>query len=97
MLSAKMPGIWHGTGSSMFCRKSHAVSFCRYNALGGGELGNPVNADKGKALAFGCLHLGNVDVKDPDGVALENLALGSVALDMRQTREAMSLRTPLQG
>lgn len=39
---------------------------CR-NELGNGELGSAVDADEEKELAFGRLHFGNVDVKEPDG------------------------------
>jgi len=52
---------------------------CR-NELGDGEFGRPVNAYKEIELAFNRLHLGDVDAEEPDGVALELLALGLVAL-----------------
>jgi hypothetical protein len=59
--------------------------------------GRPVNAHKEIEIAFSRLHLGNIDVKEPDGVALERLALGLVAIDIRQPRDAMSLQATMQG
>ena len=40
--------------------------------------------------------LGDVDVKDPDRVALEPLLLGCVAVHVRQPRDAMSVQTSVQ-
>jgi hypothetical protein len=68
---------------------------CR-NELGDGELGSAVDADEEKELALGRLYFGDVDVKEPDGVALELLALGLVAFDIRQARDAMTLKAPMQ-
>jgi len=34
-------------------------------------------------------------MEEPDGVALELLALGFVAFDIRQARDAMSLQAPM--
>jgi hypothetical protein len=56
----------------------------------------PVDADEEVELSFGGLHLGDVDVKEPDGVALELLPLGLVALDIRQPRDAMALQAAMQ-
>lgn len=67
------------------------------NELGDGEFGSPVNADEQIELPFAGLHFGDVDVKESDGVALELLALGLVALDIRQARDAMSLQAAMQG
>lgn len=61
------------------------------NELGNSELGRPVDADEEVKLALGGLNLGNVDVKEADGIALELLAPGFVALDIRQARDAMTL------
>lgn len=41
--------------------------------------------------------LGNANVKKADWVALELLSFWLVALDVRQTRNLMPLRTPMQG
>ena len=50
--------------------------------LGDGELARAVDADEQIELAFGSLHLGNIDVEEANGVALEALALWLVALDI---------------
>ncbi len=67
------------------------LSVSRVNELGDSELGRPVDADEEVKPALGGLHLGNVDVEEADGIALELLALGFVALDIRQARDAMTL------
>ena len=54
------------------------------NELGDGELGRPVYAHKEKEPALGGLHLGNINVEEPDGVALELLPLGLVTFDIWQ-------------
>jgi hypothetical protein len=41
------------------------------NELSNGELGRPVDADEQVELSFGGLHLGDVDVEEPDGIAFE--------------------------
>lgn len=61
-----------------------------------GELGGPVDTDEEKEIAFGRLHFGDVDVKEADGVALELLPLGFVALDIRKTRDAVTLQAAMQ-
>ena len=71
-----------------------SVSCC--NELSDGELGSPVDSDEQVELALGSLHLGNVDVEEADGVALELLALGLVAFDIRKPRDAMTLQAPVQ-
>ncbi len=50
-----------------------------------GELGRPVDADEQVELAFGGLHLSNIDVEEAYGVALELLALGLVTFHVRQS------------
>jgi len=74
------------------CRLS--VSGC--NELSDGELGCPVDFDEQIKLPFAGLHFGDVDVEEPDGVALELLAPGLVAFDIRQARDAMTLKAPMQ-
>jgi transposase len=59
--------------------------------LGDRELAGAVDADEQVELAFGGLHLGDVDVEEADRVTLEELPLGFVALDVRQTGDAVSL------
>ncbi len=71
-----------------------SVSHC--NELSGGELGRSINAHEEIELPFSFLHLGDIDVEEPDGVALELLALGLVALDIRKTGDAAPLQAPMQ-
>ena len=73
-----------------------SLSVSRCNELSDGELGRPVDADEEIELALGSLHLGDVDVEEADGVALELLPLGLVAFDIRQARDAMPLQAPMQ-
>ena len=68
---------------------------CR-NELSDGELGSAVDTDEGKELALGRLHFRDVDVEEPDRIALELLSLGLVTLDIRQARDAMTLQTPME-
>ena len=49
------------------------------------ELGCPAASDEQLELALGCLNHGDVDVKEPDGVELELLALRLV-MDSGYTR-----------
>ncbi len=73
---------------------SLSVSCC--NELSDGELAAAVDPDEEKELSLSGLHLGDVDVKEPDGVALELLPPGLVSLDIRQARNAMTLKAPVQ-
>jgi hypothetical protein len=47
-----------------------------------GELAGAVNGDEEVELAFGSLHLGDVDVEVSDGIGLEGLLGWLVALDL---------------
>jgi len=58
--------------------------------LGQGKLACAVDVDEQKQLALSGLHLGDVDVKEADGVALELLQLRLVALQIRQPGNAVS-------
>ena len=71
-------------------------SVSRCNQLSDGELGRSINAHEEKELPFSCLHLGDIDVEEPDGGALELLALRLVALDIRKTGDAVPLQAPMQ-
>ncbi len=56
-----------------------------------GELAGAVDADKEIQLAFSGLHFGDVDMKEPDGVAIELLTLWFVAFDIGQARYAFAI------
>lgn len=55
----------------------------RGNELSDGKPGNAVDPDEEKELVLGRRHFGDLDVKEPDGVALELLPLGVVAQVIR--------------
>ena len=61
-----------------------------------GKLVSAVASYKEKELALVSLHLGNVDVEDADGVALELVPLGFVAFDCWQPLDPMTLDAPVQ-
>ena len=67
-----------------------------FNELSDGEFGRAVNAHIEIELTFSRLHLGNVDMEEPDGVALELLSLRFVALDVRKTGDDVPLQAPMQ-
>ena len=49
-----------------------------------------------ESLAFGCLNLGDIHMKEADRVALEALPLRLVALNVRQTEYAVPLQAAVQ-
>lgn len=63
---------------------------------GDGELDGAVDGDEQVKLAFGSLHLGDIYVEEPDGISLEALALGLVALDIRQAGDVVALEAAMQ-
>ena len=67
-----------------------------FNEFGHGELSGAVDADKEIELIFCRLHLGNIDVEEPNRVALELLTPQLVPLDIRQARDAVPLQAPVQ-
>jgi hypothetical protein len=64
--------------------------------LGGGELAGAVDAHEQVEFAFGGLHLSDIHVEEADQLAFEALPLWLVALDVRQARDAVSLKAPMQ-
>ena len=60
------------------------------------ELGRSVNRDKEIQLAFGGLHLGDIDVKITNRVGFEFLLDRLVALDIWQSGYAVALQAPVQ-
>jgi hypothetical protein len=67
------------------------AAFC----WGHGELAGPVDADEQTEFAFSGLNLGDVDMEEPYGVALELRPLRLVTLHIRQARYAMPLQAPV--
>ena len=80
----------------MFEELPRGLAICLVDEVGDCKLAGPVNADEKIQLALRSLHLGNIDMKKAHGVALELLPLRLVALDIRQARDAMSLKAPMQ-
>ena len=72
--------------------------------LGDRELAGAVDADEQVESAFGCLNLGDINVKEADRIALEALSLwpfdfaqeSLVTLDVRQTGYAVPLQAAVQ-
>ena len=60
------------------------------------ELAGAIDAHEQVELAFGGLHLGDIDVEEADRVTLEELPLGFVALNVRQTGDAVPLEASVQ-
>ena len=90
-----MDAIRHGF-QQVFQELPCCPSISLVDQLRDGELAGAVNADEQVELAFGSLHLSNVDVEEADGVALEGLPLWLVAFDVRQAGDAVSLKAPMQ-
>ena len=64
--------------------------------LGHGELARAVDADEQIKFAFSGLNLGDIDMEEPYGVALERRPLRLVAFHIRQARYALPLQAPVQ-
>jgi hypothetical protein len=60
------------------------------------ELRGPVDGHEQVELALGGSHLGQVDVKEADRIAIELLPSRLVALDVGQTSDAVTLQTPVK-
>ena len=69
---------------------------CLLNKLGHGKRARAVDADEQVKLAFNRLHLGDVDVKEADRVVLELRSLRLAFRDIRQARDAVALKVPMQ-
>ena len=87
--------IGHGF-QQMFEKLPGRSPVCLLDELSDRELAGAVDADEQVELAFGSLHLGNIDVEEPDWIAFEALTFGLVALDVGQARDAVSLQAPMQ-
>ena len=87
-----MDAIRHGF-QEVFEELPGCPSISLVDALRHRELAGAVDADEQIKLALSGLRLGDVDVEEADGIALEALALGLVALDVRQAGDAVPLKT----
>ena len=87
--------IWHSF-EHVLKELPSSASVSRFNKLGDSELGCAVDADEEVELALGGLHFGDVDVEEPDRVALELLTLRLVPFNVRQPGDPMTLQTPVQ-
>jgi len=93
--------VWirYGIAFKRCSRNSHAVRrspIGLVDQLGDRELAGAVDADEQVKLAFGGLHLSDIDVKEADRIALEALALRLVTLDVRQAGDAVPLEASMQ-
>lgn len=64
--------------------------------LSDGELGRPVDPDEQAQLAFGRLHLGNVNVEVADRVGLELLLRLLVAFDIGKPADPVTAQAAMQ-
>ena len=81
--------IWHGF-EHVLKELPSSASVSRFNELGDSELGCAVDADEEVEFALGGLHFGDVDVEEPDRVALELLTLRLVPFNVRQPGDPMT-------
>ena len=91
----RVDAVRHGC-QQVFEELSRGSPVSLVDQLGDRELAGAVDADEQIQLAFGGLHLSDIDVEEADRVALEALPLWLVALDVRQARDAVSLKAPIQ-
>lgn len=78
----RVDAIWDGL-EQMLEEFPRDLAICFIHELLDCKFAGPVNAYKEIELALGGLNLGNVDVEEPDGLALELLSPRFVALDIR--------------
>ena len=64
--------------------------------LGDRELARAINGDEQVELAFGGRHLGDIQVEEAEGIALEPLALRLAAFDIWQAGDTVSREAPMQ-
>ena len=88
----RVDAIRHGF-QEVFEELPGGPSISLVDALRHRKLAGAVDADEQIKLALSGLRLGDVDVEEADGIALEALALGLVALDVRQAGDAVPLKT----
>jgi hypothetical protein len=67
-----------------------------FHQLDEGELAGPVDGDEQIELALDGLHLGDVDMEEPDRVGFELLPGRLVAVDVRQPADAVALQAAVQ-
>ena len=61
-----------------------------------GELAGSVDGHEEVKLSFSSLQFGDVDMEEADGIGFESLLCRLVALDVRQTIDAVTLQTAMQ-
>jgi hypothetical protein len=79
---ARVDVVGHGP-QPVFEELPRCASIHLIDQLGDGELARAVNADEYVELAFGSVHLADVDTEQADGIAFEALALRPVAFDAK--------------
>jgi hypothetical protein len=78
----RVDAVGHGF-QQVLQQPPHRPPVSLIDRLGDRELARAVDADEQVELAFGSLHLGDVDVEATDRIALEALTLGLGAPDVR--------------
>ncbi len=90
-----MDAVRHGF-QQVFEKLPRCPSISLVDQLGDCELAGAIDTDEQVELAFGGMHLGDIDVKEADWVALEALPLWLVAFDIGQTGDAVPLQATVQ-
>jgi hypothetical protein len=79
-----------------FSRQRIANTLLPLYQLHEGEFPFPINGHEQVELALGGLNLGDVDMEEADRVGLEPLLQLLVALDLRQSTDAVTLKASMQ-
>ena len=74
----------------------HRLPVRLVDELGHGKLACAVDANEQKQFALSSLHFGNIDMEEADEVAFELLPLRLAASHVRQSRDTVALKTPMQ-
>ena len=91
----RLDSVRHGF-QQVFEKLPRCSSISLVDQLGDCELAGAIDADEQVELAFGGMHLGDIDVKEADRVALEALPLWLAAFDIGQTGDAVALEATMQ-
>lgn len=91
----RVDSVRHGF-QQVFEKLSRCSSISLVDQLGDCELAGAIDADEQVELASGGMHLGDIDVKEADRVALEALPLRLAAFDVRQAEDTMSLEAAVE-
>jgi hypothetical protein len=87
----------YGTASTSASRKADAARHVGVlGQLHEDELGGPIDGHEQIELAFGGAYLGDIEMEEADGIAVELLSRRPIASHFRQTAHAMPLQASVQ-